>query len=77
MRFKLLRGGDERFMRLLHGKDQPHQFFNGMRQCDVVVLALGTFLGQISREGRVPQANLFRGIIESIAQIFGASLLHM
>jgi len=38
------------------------------------MLALSSFLSQVSGEGGVPVANVFGGIVKGIAQIAGTSL---
>ena len=48
-----------------------------MRNGDIVMLALRTFLREIGGKGWVPKANVFGGIVDRIAQVSGASLFHV
>ena len=41
------------------------------------MLALGSFLGEIRGEGRVPDADVFRGIEDGVAKVARAALLHV
>ena len=43
----------------LQGIDQANQFLGGMGDCDIIMLALGSFLGEISSEARIPKADIF------------------
>ena len=62
---------------LLDGKNKAHQFFGCMRDSDIVMLALGPFLSEISSKGWVPKADILGGIVKSITQVSGASFLHV
>ena len=62
---------------LLHGKDQAHQLLGCVRKGDIVMLALGSLLSKISSKDRIPKADIFRGVVEGVAQISGSSLLHV
>ena len=44
---------------------------------DIVMLALGALLGEISLEGRLPHADVFGGIEKSIAKIARTPFLHV
>ena len=44
---------------------------------NVIMLALGAFLGQISGESRVPATDEFCGVEEGVAEIAGAALFHV
>ena len=41
------------------------------------MLALGPFLGEVCGKGGVPKADVFSGVIEGVAKIAGAALLHV
>lgn len=55
--------------RLLHCVDKPHQLFGGMGQGHIIVFALSPFFGEVGGKGRVPEADIFSGIVEGVAQI--------
>ena len=48
-----------------------------MGERNIVVLALSPLLGKIGREDWVPMADVFRGIVKSVAQVSGTSLFHV
>ena len=48
-----------------------------MRDCDVIVLALSSLLGEISSEGRLPITDEFGSVEKSISQIARTTLLHV
>ena len=66
-----------RLPRLLHSVDEPHQLLLGMGQGHIVMLAFSTFLGEVGGKGRVPAADVLRGVVDGIAQVSGSTLLHM
>ena len=47
--------------------NKSYQLFGGMRDGDIVVFALGAFLGKIGSEGRLPKADVFGGVVKSNA----------
>ena len=55
------------FARGLQGKDQAHELLGGVRDGDIVVLALSSLLGKVSREGWIPNADVFCGIEKGVA----------
>lgn len=57
--------------------NNAHEFFNCMRNGNVVVLTLGTLFMQVIGKGFVPIANIDGSIIKSVTQITGTSFLHM
>ncbi len=61
----------------LQGVDDSHELLGGMRDSDVVVLALGALLGKIRGEDRVPDADIFRGIEDGVAKVARSTFLHM
>lgn len=44
---------------------------------NIVVLALGSLLSEIGGKGCIPNADELGGVEDGIAQVSGASLLHM
>ena len=48
-----------------------------MGERNIVVLALSPLLGKISSKGWVSKADIFGGVVKRVAQITGASLLHV
>ena len=48
-----------------------------MRDCDIVVLALGSLLCEISGEGRIPYTDVLSCVEKGIAKIAGSSFLHV
>ena len=65
------------FAGFLHCENQPDAFLGGMGNGDVIMLALGAFLGQISGEGRAPVKGEFCGVEDGVSEIAGASLFHV
>lgn len=61
----------------LQGIDEANQLLSRVRDCHVVVLALGSLLGEVSMESWVSMANVLGGVVESKTQVSGAPLLHM
>ena len=61
----------------LQGVDDPHELLSGMRDGNVVVLALSALLGEIGSKGRVPVTDILGSVEDSEAKITRASLLHM
>ena len=66
-----------RFSGFLQGINEPHQFFSSVRNCDIVVLALSPFFGEIVGKDGVPMADIFCGVEYGVSQVSGASLFHM
>ena len=60
-----------------HCENQPDEFLGCVGNGDVIMLALGAFLGKVSGKSRVPMADVFGGVKEGIAEIAGASLFHV
>ena len=58
-------------------EDKPHQLLGGVGYGDVVMLALSPFFGKVGSKGRVPMADVLGSVVECIAQIPGASFLHV
>lgn len=52
-----------------HSENQAYEFFGGMRECDIVMLALRPFLGKISGKVGVPEADIFGRVVKGIAQV--------
>ena len=48
-----------------------------MRDGDVVVFALGALLGKVGGEGRVPMADIFRCVEDSVTKVARSAFLHM
>lgn len=48
-----------------------------MRKRNIVMFALGSFLGEVSGESWSPETDILGGVLEGIAQIFGTSLLRV
>ena len=48
-----------------------------MRDGNIVVFTLRSLLGEICGKGGIPQADIFGGIEDGVAQVSGASFLHM
>ena len=48
-----------------------------MGDCNIVMLALGSLPGQICRKGWIVDADIFGCVENGIAQISGASFLHV
>ena len=63
--------------RALHSKDHAHELLGGVRERHVVVLALGELLGEVGRERGVPAADVLGGVVEGVAQVARAALLHV
>ena len=74
MREKLLCSCAVWLLGFFHCVDHTHQFLCGMRECNIVVLSLGSFLGKVSGEGRIPEADIrdLAGITEP-AELLAAS----
>ena len=53
--------------RFFQGKYKPYELFGGMRDCDVIVLALGAFLGKIGRKGFIPMADKLSGVENGVS----------
>ena len=66
-----------RSARLLHGVNQAHQLLGSVRDGHIVVLTLGSLFDEIGSKGWVSKADVFGGIVDRIAQISGASFLHV
>ncbi len=61
----------------LYWKDDPHELLSCMRDGDVVVFALGALLGKVGGEGRVPMADIFRCVEDSVTKVARSAFLHM
>lgn len=48
-----------------------------MGESHIVVLAFSHLFGKVGSESRIPVADIFGGIVEGVAQVSGATLLHM
>ena len=48
-----------------------------MRDGDIVMLALGSLLGEVGGKGRLPLANEFCSVEKGVAQITRTTLLHV
>ena len=57
--------------------NNAHEFFNYMRNGDVVVFTFGTLLMQIIGKCFVPITNIDSGIVKCVAQITGTPFLHV
>ena len=77
MREKLLCGCAVWPFGFLQSVNQANQLLGRMGERNIVVLALSPFLGEVSGKGRLPKADVFGGVIKRVAQITGASLLHV
>ena len=64
-------------LRLLHGVDQPYKLLGGMRDSNIIMLALSPFPGKVGGKGWIMDTDIFGGVENSIAQVSGASLLHV
>ena len=69
MREKLLCSCVIWLMGFLQSIDQPNQLLGRMGERNIVVLALSPFLGEVSGEGRIPEADIFGGVVKRVAQI--------
>ena len=75
-----MRKSSSRTVRLsgfLQGINEPYQLLGGMRNGDVVVLALCPFSGEINSKVLIPMANVLGGVEESEPQVSGAALFHV
>ena len=77
MKEKLLCGCAVWLLGFLHSVDQPNQLLGRVGESNIVMLALSPLLGKISSKGWVPKADIFGGVVKRVAQITGASLLHV
>ena len=78
MQFRESGGGTAvRHPRSFQGEDQPDELFCSMGQSNIVVLALCSLFGKVSGKNGIPEADIFGSVEESVAQITGATLLHM
>ena len=77
MREKLLCGCAVWPFGFLQSVNQPNQLLDRMGERNIVVLTLSPLLGKISGKGWVPKADVFGGVVKRVAQITGASLLHV
>ena len=64
-------------LRLLHGVDQPNKLLGSVRYGNIVMLALSPFPGKVGGKGWIMDTDIFGGVENSIAQVSGASLLHV
>ena len=62
---------------IFDGKYQPNQLFGGMENGNVVMLGLRPFLGEIGSKGRVPETDILGCVVEGVAQVSRATLLHV
>ena len=62
--------------RFFQSKYKPYELLGGMRDCDVIVLALGAFLGKIGSKGFIPMADKLSGVENGVSQVSGTPLLH-
>ena len=53
----------------LQGKNQANQFLSGVRDSDIVMLALSSLLGKIGGEGRFPNTNVFGSVEKGVSQV--------
>ena len=64
-------------LRLLHGVDQPNKLLGSVRYGNIVMLALSPFPGKVCGESWIPITDKLRSIENGIAQVSGASFLHV
>ena len=64
-----LRCQSVRFSGFLQSKDEPYQLLGSMRDGDIVMLALGPFLGEVGGKGWIPAANILCSIKYGIPQV--------
>lgn len=53
-----------RFYKMINNSNQ---FFDGMRYCNVIMLAFSSFLGKIFGKCRIPVANILGCIVQGIS----------
>ena len=66
-----------RLPRFLQCKNEPHQFLGSVRDGNIVVLALGPFLGEIGGEGWIPMTDKLGSVKERVSQVSGSTLFHV
>ena len=57
--------------------DHPDEFFTGMGDCYVVMLAFAAFLGEVFGKGIIPVADKLGSVEKSVSQVSGSAFLHM
>ena len=57
--------------------DYPDEFFTGMGNCYVVMLAFAAFLGEVFGKSIVPLTDKLCSVEKSVTQISGAAFFHM
>ena len=62
---------------LLHGVDQPDELLGSVGYGNIIVLTLGTLLGKVGGKGWIVDTDIFGGVENGVAQVSGASLLHV